>query len=615
MTRICESTRPRPLSGCTREVRHGRLAVPFCICLLTLQVASGWFVRDVLSLPTRTPVLTLTETYGPEWDLNRWVAEDLRAIEALGRATFSIQSLPKIDRLSGGFWDEAEHTIQKALQSCSSDVPVIVYANAHGAVNDEGDACWIPPGASVTDASTWFPIQRLLERIAQAQPGDTKHPVVLILECGKLRSHWPAGITQNDFANRLDQLVEQYQQRYTGSRIEIFSSTGPGQRSLASRRGEGNLFTRAIAEGLAGAADGYVDVVDGLVDTDELDRFVRQRVADALPPAAIQTPMVTESGAAKPIPLARVMRTNPVHALSPTPPPSSAETSRLRSALDAVAEIGKQNPIAVDPHAWAQLQRTSHGLVQSVFGGTAVRDASERWYSRLSRQSQSLRQKIAARSRESSMLADMKSDRGARVIWSAIGKQPSRETATAVMRDVAGDEEMPVPMLYALLQASNVRFWESRDWIKRVAGSQTRWLETLSRVPEDIYPAVEGICAPVHRSRRNLADIVLSDQEAASIEQAISDFERTVAERCEQLRALRDAWQIRDRTFVELPFLVQRIDEYSVMPAGIDELDTDGINDVMRLDSLLSHFMAKASPVNGFRSMRLPSPRRSRMLS
>ncbi|SMP42292.1 hypothetical protein SAMN06265222_101753 [Neorhodopirellula lusitana] len=64
------------------------------LCLIVMILVSGGFVASVLSRPARTPIFTLTGVYGPEWDVNAWVAEDQDWIESLGQSTCAVQALP-----------------------------------------------------------------------------------------------------------------------------------------------------------------------------------------------------------------------------------------------------------------------------------------------------------------------------------------------------------------------------------------------------------------------------------------------------------------------------------------------------------------------------------------
>ncbi|WP_404309726.1 vWA domain-containing protein [Neorhodopirellula lusitana] len=607
------------------------------LCLIVMILVSGGFVASVLSRPARTPIFTLTGVYGPEWDVNAWVAEDLDWIESLGQSTCAVQALPGAGELAGGFWDQADDSIRTALKSCPHDRPLVFYVNLHGVVNDQGQACWVPPNGSVVDGSTWFPIDDFLERVAQIQSQQAVRPMVLLLECGRLRSHWPAGIADNDFDDRLTETLARHARNYPQSNVTIMSSTARGQRSLYSRRGDGDVFTRFVAQGLAGAADGHgtTSKADGLVDTDELHRYVREQVGgwSQQHRGSVQTPTLHRTASSEPITVARASRGRFGASYAKTPPPSKEETDRLRAAIDSVVVLGKHDPSSVDAHAWSQIQRTMHAITQSVYGGQAAKASSARWYSRLDRQLQGLRQEIANRASESSHLADVEMDREAERIWSTIAKQPTRETIAELLEDLDDDKLMPVPMLHAIFHAdtqsssnsspthsstagsstSKLSFWSQPDLIQRTAKAQAEWLQVVRRLPDAIFPAVDQITLDVHQSRRRLADTilassVLSDTGSSenaqtsntddSVSTALSDFERIVEERRDVLAGLVDAWQTRDRAFSELPYLFQSIDEEAANLGSHEEhaAHQANLNDVITLDTLLNQFIDGKQP-------------------
>ncbi|WP_234952848.1 vWA domain-containing protein [Rhodopirellula baltica] len=600
----------------------GRKPLLLGLCLIAMVLVSGGFVASVLSRSARTPIFTLTGVYGPEWDVNAWVAEDLNWIRELGQSTYSVQALPGAGELAGGFWDQADDSIRAALASCPSERPLVFYVNLHGVVNDDGQACWVPPNGSVVDGSTWFPINDFLDRVAQIQSRDDVRPMLLLLECGRLRSHWPAGIADNDFDDRLTETLAQHARNYPESNVTILSSTARGQRSFYSRRGDGDVFTRYVAEGLAGAADGYgtTNRADGLVDTEELHRFVRQQVGgwSQQHRGVAQTPTLHRTASSNPVTVARASRGRFGASYVKTPPPSKDETDRLKAAIDSVVVLGKHDPSSVDAHAWSQIQRTMHAITQSVYGGEAAKASSARWYSRLDRQLQGLRQEIANRASESSHFADVEMDREAERVWSTIAKQPTRETTAELLDDLDDDKVMPVPMLYAIYQAgeqsrtdpntSELSFWRHPDWIQRTAKAQTEWLHVVRRLPDAIFPAVDQITLDVQQSRRHLADTILASTLASdvnpiehgqdgdahdSVTSALSDFERVVKERRDILAGLVDAWQTRDRAFSELPYLFQSIDEEATALVAHEKHGANeaNLNDVITLDTLLNEFI------------------------
>ncbi|QDT03957.1 hypothetical protein K227x_23430 [Rubripirellula lacrimiformis] len=605
-----------------------RLGLKLLLCLIALIVIGGSFVASVLSRPVRTPILTLAGVYGPEWDLNSWVAEDLDAIGTLSQGTFSVGELPSIDQMAGGFWDQTDERIRAALAACPSDRPLTFYVNLHGAVDDDGRACWIPPNGLVADATTWFPIQDFLDHVAQLQTRDEFRPVVLLLECGRLRAHWPAGISENQFDDRLTEALASHSRSYPQSNVTILSSVSRGQRSLFSRLGDGDVFTRFVVDGLFGAADGCEPKkkADGYVDIDELHRYVRQQVGGWAQQhrGVDQTPTLHRVGSSQPFVIDRVTRRHR-KASHPTPAPSKDDLQRLRTAVESVVAMRDMRPIAVDAHAWSQIQRTLHSIAQSVYGGNAVRQSSDRWYSRLERQLQSLRQEIAMRASESSHWADIEMNRSAHRIWSTIAKQPTRSTAEDMVDGVDHDKTMPVPMLYALLANGRERenrsddkeqnlnglgknersqkefdFWRDPDLIRRVAVAQAGWLETTLGLPDGLFPAADQISTLVHDHRRRLADTILASGSPGdqTFEEVLSEFESSAKTASAALSELTLAWEIRAQSFLELPYLIQVINEVTV-PSHSEHSQQDdlaSIDDVMRLDTLLNQFIDQQQP-------------------
>lgn len=594
-----------------------RLALPFYVCLLATLLVGGFFVVVVLSRPAKTPILTLTGTYGPQWDLNAWVAEDINAIGALGEHTCSVQALPDIDHLAGGLWDAADEMLRSSLASCGDHLPLILYVNLHGAVNDEGAACWIPPSAQVNDATTWFPIERFLDHVAQAQRSGKHQPIVLLLECGRLRNHWVAGIGENQFDAKLGELAGQHQRKYPESNLTILNSASVGQRSLYSRLGDGDVFTRYLAEGLSGEADGFGQSteVDGIVDLDELHQFVVHQVSRWAEHhrGMKQTPTLHRAHSSGDLPLARASRARRTDSHK-TPPPSKADTQRLRSAAKLVVDLQQEDPISVDAHAWSKIQRTLRAIERSTYGGIAARKSTDRWYSRLNRQVQKLKQEIRERKSESAQLADVQLNRKAGIVWSALAKQPTPTAAAELVRELDADKPMPVPMLSALLERPGLGFWEDAAVIARTAKTQSDWLHATLELPDAIFPAADQVCEPVHECRRRLADAILSSQAGQSIgdqhpvELALRAFEKSVLVRTGMLADLTRAWRLRERAFLELPYLYQAAEDAPLAGPSItgpasppsDHSDErgDGINSVMQLDSLLVSFVSETQPWN-----------------
>lgn len=559
------------------------------LSLVALLVLGGVFLASVLVRPTRTPILTLTGTYDSDWDLNVWVAEDLEAISGLAERTFSVTALPPVDQLVGGIWDDADHRIREAFQDCPSGGPLVVYINLHGVVDDQGRVCLVPPSGVVNDASTWFAVESLLDHIEQAQPGQARHPVVLLMECGRIRSHWPAGIAENDFDDQLTDLLARHQQTYPNSDVTILSSVARGQRSQFSRLGYGDVFTRYVVEGLAGAADGSAGTrrKDDVIDSGELYTFVRERVSRwAMRHRAVsQTPTLHRCGAAEDVAIARVGKRRPAVAVS-TPPPTDAELKRLHAAFDSIVELRSHDPVSVNSYRWSQAQRTVHALGQSVFGGKAVRELTPGLYERLDRQVEILRKQIAMRSGKSATMNDLEMTGQAIGVWSALAKQPSRDVAMELIKSIGHTEIMPIPMLLAAVNRPASPFWQRTQSIKRLAVAQQQWLGVLQTLNDGLFPAVIPVAEPVDDARRQLADSILA-LDGDQIERSLSHFEETVKSQTALLAELNSAWRNREQAFVELPFLYQWDDESKPETDLVTSDQTDVLRQAVALDDLL----------------------------
>lgn len=612
----------RLLSGldCTRMPQHrrriGRTNLAMCACFAALTTFCVGFAATLMSRPARTPLLTLAASYGPEWDLNAWVWEDLQQIQTLDEGTFSVEALPSIESLAGEYWDDADEMIKTALQSAPDRGPLVIYANLHGAVDDQGRACWVPPNAKANDAKTWFPIENLLEHVQRSQPINAKRPLVLILECGKLLSHAPAGFVCNDFDNSLARLIQSHDQKYPGSRLAILSSSAKGQLSHVSRRGEGDVFTRFVTEALEGAADGCFQQSreDGFVDVDELHRYVLRRTNEwSMHHRGIrQTPTSHQTSTRDPIQVSRVGSSRISPRRSRTPPPSPPQLDRLSDTLQSVADLRSEHPSEVDAYAWSQILRTAYAVEQSVFGGRAARQASDRWYNRLDRMLSHFRREMSFRDKQDSQMIDVQLNRSAVAIWDSLGKQPTRATAMDLLGALDRQEPMPVPMLMEMTRLPDTTFWRNPDLIRQTAQAQHKWLTCDLAIPDGLYHASRQIAAPVHRSRRRLADTILasrggslstSDRTSAQvIADAVAEFDDQVNLSCSLLDDLCQASQVRSRAFLELPFLLAWNDlSASVHPASPDGKHSGGdkhssLNSLMELHRCLNELATESKP-------------------
>ena len=514
------------------------------VCLFASLAASLQFVLAVCTRPTRTPLLTLCGSYGPAWDLNGWVHEDQQRIAWLRNGALSVTKLADPSQLAADFWDDADATLRQALAACPRQQTCVLYVNLHGAVNDQRQPCLIPPGADPTDAATWLPLQSLLTHLDDAQPQQPRN-VLLILECGKLRSWAPAGISLNTFDDQVRHLIESDNQDHADWSVSALSSATVGERSLALTASEdrGNLFTRMVVQGLTGAADGagQSGKRDGSIDVSELHRFVRQATRQAAfrSRAMAQTPTLHITAAAERGVICFVTRDTDPLALTAPAAISDATLADLQQTATRLQTLARQQPETTDPLAWAAIQRQAHAVAEATFAGQAA-----------GQQLPTLLHKL-----QSSFQA-----------WESDPLTPI---------SLFADSEN---FLASLKNRPDLQIWQRSDWQARIEESQTRWRKSAAHCADRLPTLLACQRRSVDRCRRELADELLADGKSRSLPSGLANtkphespaerietkllaFEASVTQATAWLDAASAARQLRDRAALRLPSLCQWADE------------------------------------------------------
>ncbi|MEM9645066.1 MAG: VWA domain-containing protein, partial [Planctomycetota bacterium] len=546
--------------------RRERLGLLFCLSCVGLMVCASIFFGLLLSRPKKTSIITLTGIYGPQWDVNPWVEEDLASIRALSQGPYTIHELPDLNRMMAGFWEQSDQTMRRALEASPDGQPVLVYVNLHGAVDDQGRPCLIPPEATANDSTTWFPIATLIDHLMLAQDTAAGHPIILLLESGRCQSNWAAGIIDNEFDDHLEKLIDRHQQQHPSSSLTILSAASRGERGLASRLGNGSVFTRFVSQGLAGSADGggHNTNCDGFVDTNELHHYVLDQVGNWARHhrATTQTPRLHPSGTHHALRIARVGRRQRSTITDNTPAPQKSELARLALATEKLTNLRDRDAARVNMHAWHRAQSTLHAIRQSTFGGVAARQSVDRWYSRLARQTQDLNQEIASTEGESETWMDRRMDRAAALIWTAVAKQPSRGAAQGAMGQVDDGQPHPTPLLVALLERADLSLWRHPEWIKNLASARARWIHGSMKIPDELALSCQTLTNPVLDSGRRLGDLLLADETHSAaqdsaingsnpIEDAIKAHDSLVQKQAERIEALTNAWYVSRRVLLD----------------------------------------------------------------
>ncbi len=230
----------------------------------------------LLFAPRRSPLVAIAAVYSDPLPPNAWVQEDLEALRQLDKRTLSVYGSPddwtSVER-GMRLLDQHLRRISPRLRPSE---PLLLYVNMHGAVDGAGNPCLIPPGAAAGRSETWLPVRQLLERLNDPAllPADVNK--LLLLDCTRLRVHWPLGILENTFAARLERVVEEVQV----PNLVVLSASGPGEASCVSRELSGSVFGHYLSLGLAGAANRAEpgQAPDGRVSLRELHAYLAESV-------------------------------------------------------------------------------------------------------------------------------------------------------------------------------------------------------------------------------------------------------------------------------------------------------------------------------------------------
>jgi len=237
----------------------------FAGLLLAALVLLGFYVRSLLLAPVQTPVLLLTAGPYPEpFAPNGWAREDARGLDDLHGHTLSVSHAPGIA--------EFEAQLKDSLARQQQAEVVVIAVGMHGAVNDDGEPCLVPPTASAAQSSTWVPLSRILKSIRESGIPD-KTRKLLVLDCNRVRAWWPQGTLENGFTDRLAK--SDVLKKAGVPNLHVLNSVSPGERGWASPELQGSVFGHYFRRGISGEADANNN---RSVSLQELHTYVRNNV-------------------------------------------------------------------------------------------------------------------------------------------------------------------------------------------------------------------------------------------------------------------------------------------------------------------------------------------------
>ena len=150
-----------------------RLRVAFWSLLFTGLV--GWLIVWLIWRPVQTPLFAFVVTnYASPIPPNAWASEDLGALRAMGEGGGLLEEKRIIDFHEVSAWESKEKWLGEIRDGIASSTPggpsrnaIIIYLSLHGVVNEKGEPCLIPPGASPWKGSESDPRSRAPDRTLQ----------------------------------------------------------------------------------------------------------------------------------------------------------------------------------------------------------------------------------------------------------------------------------------------------------------------------------------------------------------------------------------------------------------------------------------------------------------
>jgi hypothetical protein len=238
------------------------------------------FLKVLLRTPTRTPLLIVSTTYAPPWDINPWEPENTKAIRSLDRHNLTVKSLEDAGRLALGQWSEFEDKIAQMDHVASPDKPFLLYINMHGVVDRDQRPCLLVHDSKPLDSSTWLPLQVLIDHTANAM----KHnrPIVIFLESGRQVEPLPHEQGESHFVSAVRKLVESSASSSRRRRVAVLASTSTKFLSIDPSDGGSDPFTRFLVEGLSGESNAKSSRTNSTNDVNlvALHEFIDDRTKD-----------------------------------------------------------------------------------------------------------------------------------------------------------------------------------------------------------------------------------------------------------------------------------------------------------------------------------------------
>jgi hypothetical protein len=379
-------------------LRHRMRTVSWSFLFLGLV---GLFLYYVFRPVVRTPLVVYVATnYAPPIPPNSWASEDLDGLRSLGKEGGLLEEKRIVDFHDVPAWESKDQWLREIRRQIDMAVPggparntIIIYLSLHGVVDEKGEPCVIPPGASPWHVGQWIRVRDLLADLFlfQDERGHYASKIkawdkLLVLDCNRIDSNWHMGQLYNGFAERLPDVVR----AANVPRLYVLNSASAGQAGWSAPEMRGSVFGYFLAQGLNGAADVESDGNHNKqISLRELYGYLRTKVNQWVVQNRddVQEPMLVPEDAPD-VPL--VFRRSDEGTIIPDPAARDPRWDRVAAFWRQHAQLRAKSPYRKRPMEWEKFQYDLLRAEQLLQAGVAYDREFDETLARLTSQAAAL---------------------------------------------------------------------------------------------------------------------------------------------------------------------------------------------------------------------------------
>jgi hypothetical protein len=535
-----------------------RRGLKLFFCLLLLAGCGSLYLYSALSAPRRSPLIILSASYSPSWDLNPWGKENAGLMRQMDRRSLSALDAGDGTDMANGWWTRLDELVLSSLRE-RSDMPLLLYINLHGAVDDAGQPRLIPPQAAPYDPRTWISVWELLQHLDHLLPAHSTS-VALFFESGRVTEGSPSISGELGFAQAMEKLLVDRGSELQFLNLHVMLSSTELTPSASDWSSGCDLFTRELARGLYGTADlaHQGGNQDGYVQFAELADFVTRQVGQWSQHHRGRRQSVwswSQHSAATRLTWKLRGELQPPPALTL---PTAQELEQIQTAWQQLSHLQDSQPWQAFPSQWRSLCDLALGYEQAVHGGQTARQQAMSISTAFNQQLTWLQTQISQpqliRTLEQRLL-----DAQA-LTWKAWVDSPTLSNAQRLSQAADSEQTSPVaivPLLKVLAEEPNHPCWNQTANLARYAKLRHQVAALQSTIRPDVQNYFQPTWEQLKQSERQIDDLFVADSSATQIAQQIDLYEQSVTQWRKLVNEYQRLYAMRDQLIAELPNLAE----------------------------------------------------------